>query len=341
MTTRDQDPRVAGGVLKPTHGMETDQKQIQAGYGTGSAHRDTTPTGAGYGVLRAPAGGGSTLVSEDNRAHVQMRYGNSPGVLSGGAAGGGVDTGMAAGGAAAQAHADALARHRTGDIYGYSNRAGALRAANRASGFGVSRPIGRRKEALEVARQHGVLEMARMQGDREDKAAGLAEQRRQFNEEVRQGVLDRKHDAQKTRYTLSQSQAAAEEAEKRANAEWDRRHQADIEEWNRRMDAQKVFNEEERTKMFEQWRQQQIERENEEKRARENAIEDMDLASSRSAGFRQRNRAGQARGFIANNPGRQYPSIDEYAAWNNGDSDGYGLMLDEIDRQRRGARSRT
>jgi ribosomal protein L29 len=59
-----------------------------------------------------------------------------------------VNTGMKVGSPEAKAHADALAKHRTGDIYGYSNRAADLLAANRASGFGVSRPIGRRKDEL-------------------------------------------------------------------------------------------------------------------------------------------------------------------------------------------------
>lgn len=72
------------------------------------------------------------------------------------------NTGMKVGSPEAKAHAEALARHRTGDIYGYSNRAADLRASNRASGFGVSRPIGRRKDELQKAKMKaGAVERVR------------------------------------------------------------------------------------------------------------------------------------------------------------------------------------
>lgn len=345
MIDKDKDSTVAGGVLQPTHGMETDQRQITAGYETGSAHRDTTTTGSGYGVLRGPNGGSSTLVSEDNRAHVQMRYGNPP--ATGGAARGVLpansissmswDTGVQAGPGRDE---------RSGSIVGRNDRMEhmARNAEFIASGRGShfrARPIGRRADEMEKARMSGVLAMARMRGEREDRAAALAEQGRQFDEEVRQGVLDRRHDRQKTKYIMKQSQKAAEEADKRANAEHDRRLQASIDAFNKNLDAQRIFNEEERAAKFEQWLKQQTEVENANTRAQENARAAEELKSSKEAGFRQRNREGQARGFIANNPGRQFPTIDEYASWNHGDSDGYGMMLYEIDRQRRSARTRT
>lgn len=91
---------------------------------------------------------------------------------------GSTNTGMQVGSKEAQDHAAALARHRTGDVSGYSNRAADLRAANRASGFGVSRPVGRRKDALTMAQMAAKnaidVENARgMWGDRKAKTEGM------------------------------------------------------------------------------------------------------------------------------------------------------------------------
>ena len=94
-----------------------------------------------------------------------------------------VDTGMQAGSAAAAAHAAALEKHQSGGIFGGGNsQAGlaSMKAANRAAGFGLgsAKPIGRRKDALDLAQLQaknavGVENAKGMWGDRQANTEGM------------------------------------------------------------------------------------------------------------------------------------------------------------------------
>lgn len=160
-----------GGLADAYRNGEEAQRQFDDQI---AASRLRTEGAAGYRAARL--GQGLRDAGVRRLPNGTLTYGATPSMEA--------DTGMAVGSRRAAEHAAALAAHTGGDIIGggYSQRQlSSMQAANRAAGFGRSRPIGKRADGLADARERRAFDAQTRRMDWEASVLNRNETKRQFN----------------------------------------------------------------------------------------------------------------------------------------------------------------